>query len=65
MLTLKELKKLQEERTKYKVYCKCGHSCCIPHKLDYLICSHCHNRVYRTKELEFRYKLKQAQTRTM
>lgn len=60
MLTIKELEKLQRERTKMRIICKCGHSCYVPHSRDYLLCSHCHNRVYRNKMIEFKYKMKQC-----
>ncbi len=47
--------KLMEERTKYRVYCKCGHSIVffpVEHK-DKKLCSWCGNYVYRNKKIEF------------
>ena len=47
--------KLIEERTKYRIYCKCGHSMVffpVEHK-DRKICSWCGNYVYRNKKIEF------------
>lgn len=47
--------KLMEERTKYRVYCKCGHSIVffpVEHK-DKKLCSWCGYYVYRNKKVEF------------
>ena len=40
------------------VRCKCSHTFVLGKK-DRAICSHCGNWVYRTPELEFKYKLKE------
>ena len=42
---------------KYRVICKCSHSILIP-KADRTICSHCGRWVYRTPQIEFKYKIK-------
>lgn len=47
--------KLMKERTKYRVYCKCGHSMVfypIENK-DKKICSWCGNYVYKDNKTEF------------
>ena len=43
------------QRSKYKVYCKCGHSMVIA-KEDRSLCSWCNHWCYRTPQIEFRYK---------
>ena len=40
----------------YKVKCKCGHS--ILMNRDKKICNYCGRLVYRTKQIEFKEKLK-------
>ena len=51
--------KMLEERTKYKVYCKCGHSMVfypMEHK-EKKLCSWCGHYVYKDKKVEFNDKL--------
>lgn len=55
---MKEVAIFSDKVAKYKVYCKCGHSILIKPRIDRVICHHCGNYVYRTKQIEFRYKLK-------
>lgn len=43
---------------KITTHCECGHSFIIPNYVDRLICNHCGNYVYRTKEIEKQYKFK-------
>lgn len=52
----KELKKLEEERNKYKVTCKCGTKT-IMVDADKTICRGCGNYIYRNKKIEFKEKL--------
>ena len=42
--------------TKNSTACKCTHKIPIPPKLDRVICSWCGHWVYRTPELEEKYK---------
>lgn len=42
--------------SKYRVACKYSHTVSMV-KADRLICNHCGNWIYRTPELEFRYKV--------
>lgn len=58
-LNFKEIQRLYEEKTKYKHYCKCGHSVIIANKKGMAICSHCRNLVFKDKETEFKYRLKE------
>lgn len=53
-------KKVEDERTKYTVYCKCGHSVIFfPfEKEKKKICSYCGYYVYYNKKDEFLEKLK-------
>lgn len=48
--------------TKVSQYCpNCGHTMIIPSQINYKICNWCGNKVYRTKECEFKDKFKLAQ----
>ena len=51
--------KMLEERTKYKVYCKCGHGeVFYPfEKKNKKICSWCGYYVYKNKRIEFKDRL--------
>lgn len=47
------------------VYCpNCGHSLAMSKQTDIRICNWCGVKVYRTKEIEFKEKLKVAQIRS-
>lgn len=51
--------KVLKERSKFRIYCKCGHSIVIlpfEHKTKKL-CSHCGNYVYINKQEEFKERL--------
>ena len=56
----KEQYKLDEERAKYRVYCKCGHSIIIYpfEKRKKKICTNCGYYVYLNKKVEFMEKIK-------
>lgn len=58
-LRYKELRKLDEELSKYKVMCKCGHKTILINS-EKAICSWCGNYVYKNKKLEFRERMKQC-----
>lgn len=45
-----------KEIDKYKVKCKCSHTM-IMITAERMICSYCGNWVYRTPEIEFKYKI--------
>ncbi len=57
---LEEERKLSEERSKYKIYCKCGHSIVIYpfEKRKKKLCTHCGYYVYANKRVEFMDRLK-------
>jgi len=44
---------------KLKITCKCGKRKVIPSYVDRLICDWCGHWIYRTKAIEFKYKLKE------
>lgn len=52
-----EMRKLEEERSKYKVQCKCGTKT-IMNAADRTICRGCGHWIYRNKKLEFKEKMK-------
>lgn len=57
-MNFKEDTKRLNELWEKNVRCKCSHTFPLVKK-DRAICSHCGNWVYRTPELEFKYKLKE------
>ena len=57
MITLEEVEKRAKVLSENSVKCKCSKSIAIPFCLDRVICSNCGYWVYRTKELEFKYKI--------
>ncbi len=59
----KELRKLEEERNKYKVKCKCGTKT-VMIDADKTICRGCGNYVYRNKKIEFMERMKSLCTST-
>ena len=42
--------------SKYRVVCKCSHTVTMA-RADRIICNHCGNWIYRTPQIEFRYKM--------
>lgn len=58
-LTFKDIDKIADEKSKATIKCKCGHSKVMPNA-DRTICSWCGKWVYRTKEIEFKYKLRET-----
>jgi len=64
-LSLDEEKKLYEEKQKYRVICKCGHTNYMTHRTNKKICSWCHNYVFKNPKDEFEYKLKQVRERRL
>lgn len=50
--------KKMKQATNHTVKCKCGHSLSISPLRDKKICSWCKHMVYRTKQIEFREKMK-------
>lgn len=58
-LSLKEERALWEAKAKFRKKCKCGHTVIIANKKGMCICSHCRNLVFKDKETEFKYRLRQ------
>ena len=56
----KEIEKLSEETSKYKHYCKCGHSVVIYpfEKKDKKLCNWCGRYVYEDPEKQKKYDFK-------
>ena len=60
MTTYKDIEKIHDERIKNKVLCKCGcRSNTMPSHVDRVLCNWCNHYVYRTPEIEFKYKMKE------
>lgn len=51
-------KKLFDKICEYRVKCNCSHTMIIIQN-DRVICSYCGKWVYRTPEIEFKYKLRE------
>lgn len=58
-MTYNEDTRMFTELSKFTVRCKCSHTMVMA-KADRTICSHCGNWVYRTPEIEFKYKMKES-----
>lgn len=58
-LSQQEIIKLYEEKQKYRHICKCGHTVYIVNKSGRAECNHCHRLVFKDKETEFKYRMKQ------
>lgn len=50
--------KIAEEKNKYKVLCNCGTKTVMA-TVDKTICRGCGHWIYRTKEIEFRERIKE------
>jgi hydrogenase maturation factor HypF (carbamoyltransferase family) len=58
LLSEKELKKIHESQEEYKITCSCGTKTVLV-DADKTICRGCHNYVFKDKETEFKYRLKE------
>lgn len=58
-MSFNEFDKLEECRDRFKVQCKCGTKTILTNKTDRTICRGCHNWIFRTPELEFKYRIKE------
>lgn len=59
MLSIKEYERMSEEYEKVKYICKCGHRVVIPKWVDKQLCGWCGNYVFKNKEDEFKFRLKE------
>lgn len=60
--TNKELSKILNDITKARIKCpSCGHSILIPPKEDKCLCNWCGKYVFKDKQAEFKYKVKEKQ----
>lgn len=53
-MTKKEDTRYFDERTKYKVKCKCGHSILMQPTIEKKLCSWCGYYIYREQKVEFK-----------
>ena len=58
-LTKKEEERLWAEKDKSKVTCKCGHVIVLQNKTGRKLCTWCHNWVFKDKQTEFEYRMKE------
>ncbi len=57
--SIREQLKLDNEKAKYRVYCKCGHSMFMPVYVKNRICGYCGRKVYRNEKEKFMEKMKE------
>lgn len=55
----KDIEKYTEEMHNHKYPCKCGHKVYIAWNKDKALCNWCGSYVFKSKEDEFRYRLKE------
>ena len=54
--SFEDIKKIASAKTKFALKCKCGHSL-VMSNAERTICNWCGSWVYRTPQIEFKYKL--------
>ena len=59
MMSAKELSHHIDELEKVKYRCKCGSKVIIPYHVEKNICQNCHRYVFRDKQREFEYRMKE------
>lgn len=57
-LTYKDMEKLSNSISSCKVKCDCGHTVILA-KQDVALCSWCGKYVFKNKEIEFKFRLKE------
>ena len=55
----KRFKRLTQVYDEVKYRCRCGHRVVIPKGVDKQLCDWCNNYVFKTKQDEFKYRLKE------
>lgn len=53
------MQKIQDAEQEHTYTCNCGHRLIILPKQEKRLCSWCHNYVFKNKNDEFRYRLKE------
>lgn len=59
LLSIKEYERMTQEYDKVKYRCKCGRRVIIPYNVDKQICSYCNRYVFKSKNEEFKYRVKE------
>lgn len=59
MKSYKEIEKYAKVLTDNRIYCRCGKGTSIKAQRDRVICDWCGHWVYRTPQLEFKYRVKE------
>ena len=55
-----EMEKMFETYNKETFKCSCGHSVAIPYNMGKRLCTYCGKYVFRDKQEEFKYRLKEV-----
>lgn len=55
-MNISEIEKRRSFETGHSIKCKCGHSMFINNRYGRMICSHCKRWVYKSKEIEGKYR---------
>lgn len=59
-MTNEEIQKYTDELNKHKYQCKCGRKVYISRNSDKALCSWCNNYVFKSKEDEFKFRMKEV-----
>ena len=59
LMTYKDIEKYQDNLTKYKYQCKCGHKVVIPEWETKQVCHWCKRYVFKSKKDEDLYRIKE------
>lgn len=54
-----EYERKTDELDKIKYICKCGHRVIIPKSMDKRLCDWCNHYVFKSKQDEFNYRMKE------
>lgn len=58
-LSDKEIQQIYEDKQRFRVKCKCGHTVTILDPKGYQICSWCRNYAFINDQVEFEYRMKE------
>ena len=59
VLSHKEYSNMSNNYEQVKYQCSCGHKVVIPYWVDKQLCSWCKNYVFKNKQDEFKYRMKE------